>query len=207
MRLAFVCAILLLPLMDAAAAVTPAQPASPIVPVLTLSLTPPIQNISSSRDSSVNAQFEGTAIVDKMPIVRCVVTLTSSVDVGWVSQISPTTMVFTSTTPQSFTVVVTVPQGTPTGQGKLTVDGRAVAAGLQSIAQATAIIDVKGTAMLNLSARNQTTANATRAAGALAGGGSNILMVSMVSVVLVAVPAIAYVIYRRRRQRSPRPEA
>jgi uncharacterized membrane protein len=72
------------------------------------------------------------------------VTLTSTTDIGWVSQVSPTTAVFTSTTPQSFTCTVVVPQGTANAQyGKLTVNGRAVAGGLQSTAVTEGIIAVE----------------------------------------------------------------
>jgi hypothetical protein len=207
MRLAFVCAMLLIPFTQVAAAGPPIDTAAPVVPVLTLTIQPPIVKLNSEINSTVLAQFNGTATVDKLPMVRCVVTLSSSTDIGWVSEISPTTMVFTSGTPQSYAVSVIVPAGTPTLQGKLIVQGRAVAAGLQSLAEGTAIVDVKGSPLLNATAQNQTKANATRAAGAFAGGGSNILTVSAVAAILVAVPVSAYVIYRRRRQRSPEPEA
>ena len=81
--------------------------------------------------------------IDKLPVERCVVTLTSSTDIGWVSQVSPTTAVFTSTTPQSFTCTVVVPQGTANSQyGNLVVNGRAVAGGLQSMAETKGIISV-----------------------------------------------------------------
>jgi len=82
----------------------------------------------------------GSCTVDKLPIERATVSLTSSTDVGWVTQISPTTMVFTSTAPQPFTCTVVVPQGTPNMTGTLVVNGRAVAAGLQSTAEARAVI-------------------------------------------------------------------
>jgi len=204
MRPAIVCLMLLLPCMQAAAG-TPSQAAAPIVPVLTLTIDPPIAKVNSSPESSVNTLFEGTASVDKLPITRCVVTLTSSTDIGWVSAVSPSTLVFTSTTPQSFTVVVTVPQGTSSMQGKLVVNGRAVSAGLQSMAEVTAIIDVIGPAILNLTAQNQTKANATRAAGAYGGGGSSILTVSLLAVILIAVPAATITFYRRRRTRPGNP--
>jgi hypothetical protein len=190
-----------------AAAGPPSGEAAPIVPVLSLSLSPQIMNVNSSPESPAIAQFEGIATVDKPPIVRCVVTLTSSTDVGWVSQVSPTTMVFTSTTPQSFSVVVTVPQGTPTSQGKLVVNGRAVAAGLQSMAEVTAIINVKGSPALNSTAQNRTQANVTRAAENPGGGLSASLTISLLAVVLVAVPVGGFAYYRRRRQRSYLPEA
>lgn len=201
MRTAIVCLMLLLPCVQVAAG-APAPAAGPIVPVLKLAIQPPIAFVNSSPEAPAITVFDGTASVDKPPVVRCVVTLTSSTDIGWITQVSPSTMVFTSTTPQAFTVTVTVPQGTPTSQGKLLVYGRAVAAGLQSSAEATAIIDVKGPTLLNLTAQNRTAGNSTRASGTVGGGPSNILMYSVLAVVLIAVPAGAFGFYRHRRQRS-----
>lgn len=201
MRWAILCAMLLLPCMQVPAAASPSQAAAPIVPVLALTISPTQATANSSTESSVSVRFDGTAMVDKPPIVRCVVTLNSATDVGWVSQVTPTSMVFTSTAPQSFTVTVVIPQGTPSMQGRLLVNGRAVAAGLQSLAEVSAIIDVTGPASLNLTAQNRTQANATRAAGALGGGGPGLLTISMLAVVLVAVPAGAYAFLRHRRMR------
>ena len=78
-------------------------------PLFTLTIQPPIVKLNSELNSTVIAQFNGTATVDKLPMVRCVVTLTSSTDIGWVSEISPSTMVFTSGTPQAYAVSVIVP--------------------------------------------------------------------------------------------------
>ncbi len=205
MRTAIVCLMLLLPCVQVAAQ-APAPAAAPIVPVLKLTIQPPMAFVNSSPEAPAIAVFNGTASVDKPPIVRCVVTLTSSTDIGWVSTISPSTMVFTSTTPQAYTVTVTVPQGTPTSQGKLMVYGRAVAAGLQSTAEATAIIDVKATTILNLTAQNRTAGNSTRESGTVGGGPSNILMYSALAAVLIAVPAGAFGLYRHRRERSSHAE-
>ena len=193
--------------MDAAAAGSPSQEAAPIVPVLTLTIQPPILNIRGESNSSVVGQFNGTATVDKMPGVRCVVTLSSSTDVGWATEISPNTMVFTSESPQAYTVAVSVPSGTPTSQGNLLVFGRAVAAGLQSMAEVTAMINVKGSAALNATSQNRTQANATAAARNVAGGLSSPLTVSMLAVVLVAVPVGGFAYYRRRRRLAAYAEA
>jgi hypothetical protein len=201
MRPALVCLMLVLSCMQVAAA-APAPSADPIVPILTLSIQPPILKLLREENSSAVGMFNGTASVNKMPGVRCVVTLTSSIDVGWVTQISPSTMVFTSESPQSYTVAVSVPPGTPSMQGNLVVNGRAVAYGLQSTAVVKAIIDVTGPAILNLTGANRTQANATRAAGAPGGGLSGTLTVSALVAVLIAVPAVAYLVYRRRRQRA-----
>ncbi len=205
MRTLTVCLILLFPCMQAAVA-APAPAADPIVPVLTLTIQPPILKINSNYNSSALAGFNGTAAVDKMPGVRCVVTLTSATDIGWVSQISPSTLVFTNEAPQSYTVAVDVPAGTPTSTGNLKVNGRAVAIGLQSTAEVTAIIDVTGTVRANLTAQNRTGGNTTRAAATAGGGPDNLLMYSAVAMVLIAAPAVGIVLYRRRRSRSVLPE-
>jgi len=114
------------------------------VPVLTLRLDPSSQPSQPTESSIGSVMFTGTATIDKFPVERLVATLNPSCDQGWVSIMSPTTMVFTSTTPQTFTVSVVIPQDTPNNiQGKLTVDGRAIGGGLQSnAAQASAIITV-----------------------------------------------------------------
>jgi hypothetical protein len=199
--------MLFLPIMQAAAAGSPSGAAAPIVPVLALTIQPPAQQVASDPNSTATAQFAGTATVDKLPMVRCVVTLTSSTDIGWVSQVSPSSMVFTSESSQAFTVVVIVPAGAPTSQGKLVVDGRAVAAGLQTLAEVTALIYVKGSSALNATSQNRTSANATAAARTAAGGLSSPLTMSMIALVLVAVPVSGFAYYRRRRQRSLEPEA
>jgi hypothetical protein len=201
MRPVFVFLMLLLPFIQAAGE-QPAPAAGPIVPILTLTIQPPILKIRSDINSTVVAGFNGTASVDKMAGIRCVVTLTSSTDIGWVSQISPSTMVFTSETPLNYVVDVIVPAGSPTSQANLTVSGRAVANGLQSISEVKAIIDVTGPVMLNLTGANRTQAGGARAEGASGGGLSGTLTVSAIVIVLIAVPAVTYPVYRRRRRRA-----
>lgn len=206
MRTAMVCLMLLLPCMQVAAG-APGPAADPIVPVLTLTIQPPILKIQSAPNSTAVAQFNGTATVDKMVGMRCVVTLASSTDIGWVSEISPSTMVFTSESPQPYTVAVSVPPTTPTSQGTLVINGRAVCNGLQSMATAEAKVDVTGPVIINLTATNGTQGNATGTGGTAGGGPTSIMMYSMLAVVLIAVPAGGYYYYRRRHRRSPGPEA
>jgi len=127
--------LVLLP-MNGQAAVNP-------VPVLALKLDAAQQDARVTESTQGVVQFTGQMSIDKLPVERCVVTLTSTTDIGWVSQISPSTAVFTSLTPQSFTCTVVVPQGTGNNnQGKLVINGRAVAGGLQSQATTEAIITV-----------------------------------------------------------------
>jgi hypothetical protein len=113
------------------------------VPVLAVKLDSANQDARVTESAPGIVTFTGQMSIDKLPVERCVVTLTSSTDIGWVSQVSPTTAVFTSTTPQSFTCTVVVPQGTANSQyGNLVVNGRAVAGGLQSMAETKGIISV-----------------------------------------------------------------
>jgi hypothetical protein len=196
----------------------PADAAINPVPVLTLRLEPAMVTVNTNSSSPTIVQFNGTCTVDKLPIERATVTLTSSTDVGWVSQVSPTTMVFTSTTPQAFICTVVIPQGTPNMTGTLKVDGRAVAAGLQSTAETTALITNIGpppyvppanvTVNATLPAGNaanrtdnQTAVNGTSGAGpsaGLLGLSNNIWMAAAVAVLAVGVAGYA-------ASRKPRP--
>ena len=122
---------------------TNSQAAANPVPVLALKLDTAQQAARVTESAPGIVSFTGQATIDKLPVERCVVTLTSSTDIGWVTQVSPSTAVFTATTPQSFTCTVVVPQGTPNSQfGNLIINGRAVAGGLQSLAETKAIISV-----------------------------------------------------------------
>lgn len=119
----------------------PAQGAINPVPVLAIRLDQAAATVYTNASSPGIITFNGTCTVDKLPIERATVTLSSSTDVGWATQLSPTTMVFTSTTPQSFTCTVVVPQGTPNMTGTLVLNGRVVAGGLQSTSETKAVIN------------------------------------------------------------------
>ena len=113
------------------------------VPVLAVKLDSASQNARVTESAPGIVTFTGQMSIDKLPVERCVVTLASSTDIGWVTTISPSTAVFTGTTPQSFTCTVVVPQGTSNSQfGNLVINGRAVAGGLQSTAETKGIIAV-----------------------------------------------------------------
>jgi len=121
----------------------PADAAVNPTPVLSLKLDSANQNARVTEGAPGIVHFTGQMSIDKLPVDRCVVTLASSTDPGWSSQVSPSTAVFNSTRPQSFTCCVVVPQGTPNSQfGNLTIRGRAVADGLQSTAETRAVISV-----------------------------------------------------------------
>jgi hypothetical protein len=196
----------------------PADAAINPVPVMALKIEPAMATVYTNSSSPSIVSFNGTCTVDKLPIERATVSLASSTDVGWVTQISPTTMVFTSTTPQSFTCTVVIPQGTPNMTGTLKVDGRVVAAGLQSTAETKALITNIGpppfvppaneTANSTAAAAvtlnqtgNRTAVNGTSGAGpsaGLLGLSNNIWMAAAVAVLAVGVAGYA-------ASRRPRP--
>lgn len=144
-RRAFAALAAFLMMLGAALVLVPqaSQAAVNPVPVLAIRLDTANQNAKVTESAPGIVQFTGQISIDKLPVERCVVTLTSSTDTGWVSQVSPSTAVFTTTTPQAFTCTVVVPQGTPNSLfGNLIINGRAVAGGLQSLAETKAIIAV-----------------------------------------------------------------
>ena len=201
----FVAALLAVPACFVAQA---AQASAPVVPVLSLTIDPPTQNINSSATDQVIVSFNGTASVQKLPVERCVVTLTSAVDVGWTSSITPTTMVFTSSSPQQFSATVTIPPGTQSMTGTLAVNGRAVAGGLQSTTKITALIDVQGTPILNQTASNRTAGHTTSGTGASVNfGNSTIVTVSVTAVIVASMAVVGAVIYKKRKGRRAAPDA
>ncbi len=206
MRPIMVCLLLLLPCIQAAAA-PPVPAAEPIIPILVLTLSPEVQNVSVSLDTNATARFNGTATVDKLPLVRCVVTLAASTDTSWPTELNPSALVFGASGSQPFTVNVHVPGGIPSVRANLTVQGRAAANGLQSITEVTAVIDVKGAAAQNATGQNGTQANVTRAGGSSPGGPSGNLTMPILGVVLAAVSVAAYVVHRRKRNQPRSSEA
>jgi hypothetical protein len=122
---------------------SPASAAANPVPVLSIRLDAASQNAHATESAPGVVQFTGQVAIDKLPAERCVVTLTASTDIGWPAQVSPLLTVFTNTTPQPFTCSVIIPAGTANSQfGNLIINGRAVAGGLQSLAETKAIIAV-----------------------------------------------------------------
>jgi len=106
-------------------------------------------NVTDQEPGTVT--FTGEVSVDKLPVQRAVVMLESSVDTGWVSQVSPSTAVFTSTTPQSFTVTAVVPARTlSTLKGMLVVKATMNSGGLTAEDTANATITVDQYYLLNV---------------------------------------------------------
>ena len=86
---------------------------NPTAPVLSVTIDEPttVEAVITEKEMG-RADFSGTVTIDKMPVERVTVMLAVSVDNGWFSALSPTTMVFTSNGPQSFTFAVAVPEAT-----------------------------------------------------------------------------------------------
>ena len=131
-------------------ALPPAEAPS-IGPEVTLSLTPSTAEADVSFTKYGNVWFSGNAEVDRLPVDRCVVTLTSSVDTGWASTCSPSILAFSTNKVQSFQVTVSVPPGTLASlTGILTVTGEASGAGFSSTSTATANVTVAPYYLLRL---------------------------------------------------------
>ncbi len=123
---------------------TPVYAAANPTPVLAIRLDAPGQSARVTEGEIGIVTFTGRMSIDKLPVEYCVVTLNASTDTGWVSLVSPTTAVFTNTTPQPFTCIVIVPQGTPNNlSGNIFILGRAVAGGLWSTAGTRGIVSVE----------------------------------------------------------------
>ena len=103
----------------------PVEAATNPMPVLSIKLDHSNQQARVTERDQATVQFDGQVTMDKIPVCRPVVTLRAMLDIGWVLRLDPSVMIFTSTTPQSFTVAVTVPQGTPGNiTGTLKILGR-----------------------------------------------------------------------------------
>lgn len=185
----------------------------PIIPKVTVQLSPSVQNVTVSPTQKGTAQFSGNVTVEKPPVVRMVVSLVSTIDKGWPSSCDPTPMVITDTSPHSFGVTVVVPEGTPNSTGILTVTANATGMGLTITATATAMIVVKGPSAANQTSQNKTATGQGSSAGTAQNstsgssaktGGIDLTTVSIVAVVLVAAVAGGggYYVIRRRRRRN-----
>ena len=124
---------------------TPACSAmQPIVPAVTMTLQPSSVNVTSTPTQKSSVDFCGTVTLDKLPMERIVVGLTPSVDAGWASSCSPSSMVITDEQPHQFTCTVVVPEATANHTGTLTVDATARGGGFSVTQSVTALIIVTG---------------------------------------------------------------
>jgi len=112
----------------------------PIIPAMTMTLSPVSMNMTT-KENDVNVTFNGTVQVDKLPLERIVVALTSSVDTGWASACSPSSFVITDKSVHKFTVTVTVPVCV-TASAIVTADGKGQGGGFICVAQAESQLSV-----------------------------------------------------------------
>jgi hypothetical protein len=175
-----------------------AEGSSPIVPTILLTISPSNANVNASTEKDMQVEFQGTVTVDKLPVVRAVATIQSSVDTGWVAALSPSTFVFTSAGSEQFTCTVVVPKNTNSTTGTLTIVGKVVANGFQSQpTQVTAFINVNGTGLLNITAHNRTGASASTRTG-----GADYMTLSMISVGASVAAVSGFVAFRVVKKRK-----
>ena len=94
-------------------------------PEVTVTLDPSCQDARVSESASGSVQFTGSVKVDKLPVCLIILDITSSIDAGWASQCSPSSMVMTDLSAHRFSVTVVVPAGTPSNViGTLKVDAK-----------------------------------------------------------------------------------
>jgi len=108
------------------------------IPAMTIHLEPTTQTVNASV-ASVNASYDGEVKVDKMQYQTVTVTLTSGMNNGWTSSVTPAEMTFSSSNSQTFKVYVLVPAGTTGITGTLTVNasGRT---NLFTVVQSTSVV-------------------------------------------------------------------
>ena len=121
------------------------KPAAPNpIPILSLSLYPSQLQAKITQSQLGQVTFGGNATVEQMLIMESTVTLTTRVNNGWPTLISPQTLVFKGPGTQKFSVQVTVPPGTSSlVTGNLIVTGSCKAPGLSPvIASAGAVVTI-----------------------------------------------------------------
>lgn len=131
-------------LFSAVSAISQPAAAQNPVPVIAITLLPSerVAAVTASQQAAVS--FTGNYTVDKLSVERAQVSFTAVVSTGWVAVVSPASITVTNVRTGPFSVTVVVPAGTSaTEVGQLTVTGRIVAGGLQSQAQAQAIVTPK----------------------------------------------------------------
>jgi hypothetical protein len=121
----------------------------PIVPTLTVTISPSTMQVTSPPNLTVTAYFNGTVTVDKLPFTRIAVSLTASVGTGWPCSCSPNGIIITDEQPHPFACCVTIPEATANSTANLTVNAVGNGQGFTVTATAQAIITVHGTASTN----------------------------------------------------------
>ena len=121
-----------------------ASGASAAVPMtVTVSMAPSAITVHSNPTATTNVTFNGTVKLDKLPAVRVMVSLTSSVSSGgWPSSVKPSSMVITDKQPHAFKCTVVIPAGTHPTVATITVTVYANAILITKTAKTSSIITV-----------------------------------------------------------------
>ena len=171
-----------------------AERTQPLVPTISLSVAPQEQLVWSSPNETTPVHLTGKVTVGVARGETAHVTLDCAIDTGWPAQLSQTQMTFSTSGSQDFSCDIVVPQGAPNTTGSLVVSGRVVAAGLQSVAQANALI------VVNPFGQNLTGPHVSgNSGGGLFGG----VAIPIVIVMVAAVAVVSLVFMHRRRRLRP----
>ena len=172
----------------------------PIVLQLTLTLKPTEMNVTSQPRGNLSLYFIGTATVNKLPVERVDVDLTTYVDIGWSASCDPYTLLFDSPGANqslSFLCYFVVPDNQPNISAVLTVNGAARGGGLTTNSTVTAEISVRAPQSYNQTSQNGS--QSTRASP----GGIDLLTPSVLPIILsLAGASGGYIAVRRRKRRK-----
>jgi hypothetical protein len=167
---------------------------------LTLTLKPTQMNATSDPLVNQSLYVIGTATVNKLPVERVDLDLTTYVDIGWSSSCDPYTLLFDSPGANqslNFLCYFVVPDNQPNATAILTVSGSARGGGLTTNSTVTAEISVRAPQSYNQTSQNGT--QSTRASP----GGMNLLTPSVLAIILgVAGAGGGYYVIRRRNRRK-----
>jgi hypothetical protein len=166
----------------------------PIVPTISLTIAPQMQLVSSSPNETTTVHLSGKVTVGLARGETAHVTLACAVDTGWPVRVDPAQMTFTGSGSQDYTCDVTVPNGTANTTAGIIVNGRAVAAGLQAVAQVEATVTIRP---MDLNPSVSGVAN--KSIGDVLAGAA---MPAGIVIVLVVVAA-GWAIFRRKRLIRP----
>ena len=197
MRAAIIVAIsLLLPcLAFPAQALAPARP-----PALSLSIAPTSMDVTTNGTQPVSVVFNGTATVTMGRFDRYTHTLalSSAVDAGWDSSVSPETLTFTASGTQNFNCTVTIPTAPGNITANITVSGSLTGGGFVVSNSARCLLNVK-TSEPDKSLSGQGAGSRNRAA---AQNDSTMIFAAAAAVAVIAVVAGVFFYARIARRRK-----
>ena len=176
-----------------------ASSGGPLLPGMSVSLTPATTTVNFTSNQTVNVKLDGTVQVSQNMLSSMSVALTSAVDVGWKSSCDPATLSFRGSSSQTFTCTVTILTNTTNDTGIVTVTAKGNTHFLLVTNHATAQILAKGLNVTSNQTKTQTTGSSGGGSGSKAGGTGTLLMVALVVVVVVAAAAGGFFFLRRRK--------